>query len=40
MAVNWIQAREILDEALQIPVEDRSRYLDNACPRPGAASLR
>ena len=28
MAVNWIQAREILDEALQIPVEDRSRYLD------------
>src|SRR5208337_2202110 len=34
MAVNWIQAREILDEALQIPVEDRSPYLDNACPDP------
>ena len=34
MAVNWIQAREILDEALQIPVEGRSPYLDNACPDP------
>ncbi len=34
MAVNWIQAREILDAALQIPVEDRSPYLDNACPDP------
>ena len=34
MPVTWIQVREILDEALQIPAEDRSRYLDNACPQP------
>src|SRR5208283_401436 len=34
MPVTWIQVREILDEALQIPAEDRSRYLDHACPQP------
>ena len=34
MAITWIQVREILDEALQIPAEDRSRYLDHACPQP------
>ncbi len=34
MPVTWIQVRDILDEALQIPAEDRSRYLDHACPQP------
>ena len=34
MPVTWIQVRDILDEALQLPAEDRSRYLDHACPQP------
>lgn len=34
MSVTWIQVRDILDEALQIPAEDRRRYLDHACPQP------
>ena len=34
MPVTWIQVRDILDEVLQIPPEDRSRYLDKACPQP------
>jgi hypothetical protein len=34
MPVTWVQVRDILDEALQLPAKDRSRYLDNACPDP------
>src|SRR5271165_4410527 len=34
MPVTWIQVRDILDDVLQIPVEDRSRYLDHVCPQP------
>lgn len=34
MPVTWVQVRDILDEALQLPAEDRSRYLDHACPQP------
>jgi serine/threonine protein kinase/tetratricopeptide (TPR) repeat protein len=34
MSVTWIQVRDILDEALQLPPEDRSHYLDHACPQP------
>lgn len=34
MPITWIQVRDVLDEALQIPAEDRSRYLDGACPQP------
>ncbi len=33
MPATWIQVRDILDEALQMPAEDRSRYLD-ACLQP------
>ena len=32
MPVTWVQVRDILDEALQLPAEDRSRYLDHAVP--------
>jgi serine/threonine protein kinase len=34
MSVSWIQVRDILDEVLQVPTDDRSRYLDRACPQP------
>jgi eukaryotic-like serine/threonine-protein kinase len=34
MPVTWNQVRDILDDVLQIPPEDRSRYLDNVCPQP------
>jgi serine/threonine protein kinase/tetratricopeptide (TPR) repeat protein len=33
MPVTWIQVRDVLDQALQLAPEARSRYLDGACPR-------
>jgi serine/threonine protein kinase len=34
MPVTWIQVRDVLDEVLPLAPEDRSRYLDCACPQP------
>lgn len=32
--VTWNQVRDILDAVLQVPPEERSHYLDQACPQP------
>ncbi|HXY06463.1 MAG TPA: protein kinase [Terriglobales bacterium] len=32
--IPWDQVREIVDEVLDLPPEERSRFLDHACPQP------
>ena len=34
MAFTWSQVRDVIDAVLDLPPEDRSRHLDQACPEP------